>query len=328
MEDPILGKGEKTVSPIDSKGKSKFKRSLSYWIGIPIALFLIPYAWQALSDMTAVAHWMGRTGLYIQILEDIALVIGVPLLFFWGIRKSEKKRKSEGKKLGLASGAGIVCTIIFVMLVVFSSLDDGIKVCQDLSNAPVTKEVLYSGIKTEHERRSVFNRAMFYDMESDQFYRIPYPYLMEGARQFGAMKDLGDIDLVSIAIYPRSETVVSIVHHDETPKHKRSWSLEKDIDGDMEAKNASVEGPQLLSHVEPIYPEKAQKAGITGTVIVGLIIDMEGNVPDAWIISSSENEELDRSAVLAVRQWRFRPAQQDGKPVEVESRVPVSFALH
>jgi outer membrane biosynthesis protein TonB len=36
---------------------------------------------------------------------------------------------------------------------------------------------------------------------------------------------------------------------------------------------------------------------------------------------------LDEKAIEAVRQWRFRPGQKDGKPVNEIVRVQVNFKL-
>ena len=42
----------------------------------------------------------------------------------------------------------------------------------------------------------------------------------------------------------------------------------------------------------------------------------------------SRVEGLDAAALMAVRQWKFRPAIQGNKPVAVWVAVPVKFALH
>ena len=87
-------------------------------------------------------------------------------------------------------------------------------------------------------------------------------------------------------------------------------------------------GPQILSAPKPPYPSSARKAGITGTVVVGLTINSDGSVTSAWVISSSGNGALDSAAVNGVYSWRFLPAKQGGYPITVNSRVPVSFTLH
>lgn len=81
------------------------------------------------------------------------------------------------------------------------------------------------------------------------------------------------------------------------------------------------------SQVMPKYPASALRSGETGTVLVLATIDRNG-VPTAVSLDDrSGNRELDRSALQAVRKWRFQPALRDGKPVAASVRVPVEFAL-
>lgn len=81
------------------------------------------------------------------------------------------------------------------------------------------------------------------------------------------------------------------------------------------------------SQVMPKYPASALRSGETGTVLVLATIDRNGVPTDVSLDDRSGNRDLDRSALQAVRQWRFQPALKDGKPVEAMVRVPVEFAL-
>jgi len=81
------------------------------------------------------------------------------------------------------------------------------------------------------------------------------------------------------------------------------------------------------SQVLPKYPASALRAGETGTVLVLASIDRNGVPIEVSLDDRSGNREFDRSALQAVRQWRFQPALRDGKPVATSVRVPVEFAL-
>ena len=85
--------------------------------------------------------------------------------------------------------------------------------------------------------------------------------------------------------------------------------------------------PIASSQVLPKYPASALRAGETGTVLVMASIDRNGVPIDVTLDDRSGNREFDRSALQAVRQWRFQPALRDGKPVAATVRVPVEFAL-
>ncbi|QNN69310.1 energy transducer TonB [Thermomonas carbonis] len=81
------------------------------------------------------------------------------------------------------------------------------------------------------------------------------------------------------------------------------------------------------SQVLPKYPASALRSGETGTVLVLANIDRNGVPIEVSLDDRSGNREFDRSALQAVRQWRFQPALRDGKPVASTVRVPVEFAL-
>lgn len=85
--------------------------------------------------------------------------------------------------------------------------------------------------------------------------------------------------------------------------------------------------PQLLSAPKPNYPSSARKAGVEGTVLVGLTIGVDGRVASAWVLQSSGSAALDQAAVGAVQRWKFVPAKKNGQAVAVETKVPVTFNL-
>lgn len=86
-----------------------------------------------------------------------------------------------------------------------------------------------------------------------------------------------------------------------------------------------TEKPETLEQGIPKYPELAKKAGIEGTVVVKVLVDLEGNVEATELVQSVE--VLDEAALEAARQFKFTPAKLDGKPVKVWMAVPFKFKL-
>ena len=84
---------------------------------------------------------------------------------------------------------------------------------------------------------------------------------------------------------------------------------------------------QRAAAAPPAYPVSAKKAGITGTVIITLMLNETGHASAVSITKSSGNSELDEAALRAARAWRFRPATHDERPVATKVTVPVRFAL-
>jgi TonB family protein len=66
---------------------------------------------------------------------------------------------------------------------------------------------------------------------------------------------------------------------------------------------------------------------IEGKVLLQAVIDEMGKVVDVEVLRSSQQEALDVAASDAVRQWRYKPAQKDGKAVKVLFTVVVHFSV-
>jgi TonB family protein len=81
----------------------------------------------------------------------------------------------------------------------------------------------------------------------------------------------------------------------------------------------------LLEQAAPEYPEDAACAGAFGTVRLLLSVDAHGQVRDVQVDKTSRNRSLDRAAIEAARQWRFRPGRYYGVPIGGLVIVPVAF---
>jgi protein TonB len=78
----------------------------------------------------------------------------------------------------------------------------------------------------------------------------------------------------------------------------------------------------------PAYPRDALREGITGTVLLQVLVDVDGRPLQVEIQRSSGDRRLDvaaRRQVLA--NWRFRPAMQDGRAIRAIGLVPIAFNL-
>jgi TonB family protein len=87
-----------------------------------------------------------------------------------------------------------------------------------------------------------------------------------------------------------------------------------------------VSAPLPIYKPEPEYSSEARLAKLQGTVILSLIVGIDGKA-HAIQVARSLGMGLDERAIEAVRQWRFDPAKKDGKPVPVAVDVEVSFRL-
>jgi protein TonB len=87
-----------------------------------------------------------------------------------------------------------------------------------------------------------------------------------------------------------------------------------------------VSRPVVLYQVEPEFSEEARKAKFSGSVTVYLYIEPDGT-PSHVRVVQGVGMGLDEKAVEAVRQYRFKPAMKDGKPVRVDLYVAVNFQI-
>ena len=88
----------------------------------------------------------------------------------------------------------------------------------------------------------------------------------------------------------------------------------------------SVTKPELVYSVEPEFSDEARRAKMSGDVDVYLWVDQHGN-PTHVRVAHGIGMGLDERAVEAVKQYRFKPAMENGKPVAVEMYVVVNFQI-
>ena len=86
-----------------------------------------------------------------------------------------------------------------------------------------------------------------------------------------------------------------------------------------------VKAPTLLRRVEPVYPEIAVAASVTGLVILEATVNEQGEVIDVRILRS--RPLLDKAATEAVRQWRYSPLLLNGTPWPFVLTVTLRFSI-
>ncbi len=82
--------------------------------------------------------------------------------------------------------------------------------------------------------------------------------------------------------------------------------------------------PEAIEIGRPKYPEMASRLGISGTVIVKVTIDENGNVTKTSVVSSP-NPVLNPAAQEAAMKSKFRPRLINDKPVSSEVNIPFTF---
>jgi bla regulator protein blaR1 len=88
-----------------------------------------------------------------------------------------------------------------------------------------------------------------------------------------------------------------------------------------------VTAPKLVYAPDPEFTEKARRAKYQGVCVIAVIIDAQGN-PERVQVVRHLGMGLDKKAVEAVKQYKFKPGTRFGKPVAVEVNIEVNFQLY
>jgi TonB family protein len=89
---------------------------------------------------------------------------------------------------------------------------------------------------------------------------------------------------------------------------------------------AGVMAGNVLFKKTPVYPEQAKQDKLSGAVVLQVIIGKDGAVEKA-VVEKSPGADFSRSAIDAVREWKYKPYLLNGEPVEVNSTITVTYSL-
>ncbi|HXO42515.1 MAG TPA: energy transducer TonB, partial [Thermoanaerobaculia bacterium] len=150
------------------------------------------------------------------------------------------------------------------------------------------------------------------------------PAALQAARERQAMLDR----LVQPAGIPDTGPAAAAVAVPGPPRPAGAEAPGGEADLPVDA-GGGVVSPVLIesSGVQPVYPEDALRAGLEGLVVLEAIVDERGRVGHDIKVVRSLGHGCDEAAVAAVRQWRFRPATRNGKPIKVRRIFPILFRL-
>ena len=85
--------------------------------------------------------------------------------------------------------------------------------------------------------------------------------------------------------------------------------------------------PEIIEYTTPpLYSDEARERGIEGLVTVGARVEPDGRVSTARVLRGL-GAGLDQNAIVALRQWRFRPGARAGTPVAMDAEIDIEFNL-
>ncbi len=90
----------------------------------------------------------------------------------------------------------------------------------------------------------------------------------------------------------------------------------------------TVDEPPRATFQAPMqFPPRARAQGVTGYVVLSLLIGVTGQIEEIRVVESYPDGVFDDVAVQGVRQWKFEPANYQGKAVRSWAKQRVRFDL-
>ncbi|WP_394132059.1 TonB family protein [Shewanella maritima] len=82
-----------------------------------------------------------------------------------------------------------------------------------------------------------------------------------------------------------------------------------------------------LYRVHPEYPLNYAKRGKEGWVSFDLVVDENGFVKNLEVRDSEGGQKFVKESIKAIKQWRYAPKFENGKPVPAQTTVQLDFTL-
>tara|TARA_Y100001960_G_scaffold319875_1_gene391853 strand:+ start:561 stop:1367 length:807 start_codon:yes stop_codon:yes gene_type:complete len=133
---------------------------------------------------------------------------------------------------------------------------------------------------------------------------------------------------------PKKPTTKPVVEDKVVKKVEPNKQESEEVKSEPAARAGAVNTPVLVERPsfltkprQPKYPRIAQKRGIEGVVEYEVWLDENGKQVKQVLITSSGAKMLDKSALDAIKKWKFSPHSVNGKNVAHRVKIPVRFKL-
>jgi len=87
------------------------------------------------------------------------------------------------------------------------------------------------------------------------------------------------------------------------------------------------QAPQILQKIDPVYPYRAKRRNIKGSVTVKFLVSPSGYVEKVSVVKADPKGIFEKNVLQAIKQWKFKPGIWQGKPVPTWVVVPIQFTL-
>lgn len=156
--------------------------------------------------------------------------------------------------------------------------------------------------------------------------------------RFGAWKALAALPVAALLLMAGCQPANGeAVEQEEIPFEATNVDESAPLDANTDEVFKVVEvDPEFPGGVEALYkylaenikyPVMAKNNKVEGRVYITFVIEKDGNVSDAKVLRSV-NEELDAEALRVINAMpKWKPGMQQGVPVRVQYNIPITFKL-
>lgn len=82
---------------------------------------------------------------------------------------------------------------------------------------------------------------------------------------------------------------------------------------------------ESIHHQQPVYPASGKANKVDGAVILAAVIGTDGSIKHLEVLKSLR-ADYDKSALEAVKNWRYKPYLLNGSPVEVSTTITITYS--
>ncbi|MGH9679562.1 MAG: energy transducer TonB, partial [Candidatus Acidiferrales bacterium] len=146
----------------------------------------------------------------------------------------------------------------------------------------------------------------------------------------GEGKETSKLDMPPEKVLAGKQTYTLHVNMPNLTSASGSWVLnfaeldDEDASPFSTGASSQIAAPVPLRKVDPKYPPELRDMHVDGDVILYAIIRKDGSVDSIQLVHSVD-PQLDTNAMQALAQWIFRPAEKNGRPVDLEAVVRIPF---
>lgn len=132
---------------------------------------------------------------------------------------------------------------------------------------------------------------------------------------------------------PRSPSIPAITQQKETPEEITSLPTQSTpmMVEDNNTHGAGITSSKMdanpLNNPAPAYPSLSRRLKEEGIVLLEILILPDGTVGKVRLKQSSGFPRLDKTAIKAIKQWRYQPARQNNHSIEYWYLQPLEFSL-